>query len=320
MFRDGVLALEPGLQGRRDHPRQIHVRRCGRIAVAQLERRAAGHRHLRADRRRSRRAGRDLGALGTVRPARSHNAAGRERREERRPGVPGRRATRAHRLPAPRVRRAVPAPRASTSVLVQALRARRAAEIAGRRYEAGRGGRHAGARVGNGPAHGDLREADAVRALLVASVVTLGAATPAPPFSVIVLPPGLRGMMSAVWIQNNRHWDELAGQNTLTQLLGTGRPTQREHQSAADLKQLQFAVAGNCDQVDRLVGTWHTHPYRAGPDGRALKERGLSALDLETFAAARDLITVVMWDMDSIDVAAKAPDGSVRHPVPLSLR
>ncbi len=133
-----------------------------------------------------------------------------------------------------------------------------------------------------------------MRALLVASVVTLGAATPAPPFSVIVLPPGLRGMMSAVWIQNNRHWDELAGQNTLTQLLGTGRPTQREYlgclagevandtlwvrelQSAADLKQLQFAVAGNCDQVDRLVGTWHTHPYRAGPDGRALKERGLS--------------------------------------------
>jgi hypothetical protein len=159
-----------------------------------------------------------------------------------------------------------------------------------------------------------------------------------PSFHVVVLPAGLRGMMSAVWIQNNRHWDELAGQNTLTQLLGTGKPTQREYLgclagevandtlwvrellAAAELKQLQFAVAGNCDQVDRLVGTWHTHPYRAGPDGRALKERGLSALDLETFAAARDLITVVMWDMDSIDVAAKAPDGSVRHPVPLSPR
>ena len=204
-----------------------------------------------------------------------------------------------------------------------------------------------------------------MRALLVASVVTgmtLGArggrqglperlrilvaqgdpaalpATPPPPFSVIVVPAGLRGMMSAVWIQNNRHWDELAGQNTLTQLLGTGRPTQREYlgclagevandtlwvrelESAADLKQLQFAVAGNCDQVDHFVGTWHTHPYRAGPDGRALKEPGLSALDLETFASARDLVTLVMWDMDSIDVAAKAPDGSVRHPVPLSPR
>ena len=160
----------------------------------------------------------------------------------------------------------------------------------------------------------------------------------APPFEVIVLPAGLRGMMSAVWIQNNRHWDELAGQNTLTQLLGTGKPTQREYLgclagevandtlwvrellAAAELKQLQFAVAGNCDQVDHLVGTWHTHPYRAGPDGGALKERGLSALDLATFAAARDLISVVMWDMDSIDVAAKAPDGSVRHPVALSPR
>ncbi len=159
-----------------------------------------------------------------------------------------------------------------------------------------------------------------------------------PSFQVIVLPAGLRGMMSAVWIQNNRHWDELAGQNTLTQLLGTGKPTQREYLgclagevtndtlwvrellAAADLKQLQFAVAGNCDQVDHFVGTWHTHPYRAGPDGRALKEPGLSALDLETFASARDLVTLVMWDMDSIDVAAKAPDGSVRHPVPLSPR
>ena len=167
--------------------------------------------------------------------------------------------------------------------------------------------------------------------------VALPTASP-PPFSVVVLPAGLRGMMSAVWIQNNRHWDELAGQNTLTQLLGTGKPTQREYLgclageivndtlwvrellSAADLKQLQFAVAGNCDRVDRFVGTWHTHPYRAGPDGRALKERGLSALDLETFAAARDLVSVVMWDVDSLDVAAKRPDGSVRHPAPLTLR
>ena len=184
-----------------------------------------------------------------------------------------------------------------------------------------------------------------MRALLVTSLIFVAQGdpvalptTPAPPFSVVVLPAGLRGMMSAVWIQNNRHWDELAGQNTLTQLLGTGKPTQREYLgcltgevvndtlwvrellSAADLKQLQFAVAGNCDTVDRFVGTWHTHPYRAGPDGRALKERGLSALDLETFAAARDLVTVVMWDVDSLDVAAKRPDGSVRHPAPLTLR
>jgi len=161
---------------------------------------------------------------------------------------------------------------------------------------------------------------------------------PAPPFKVIVLPAGIRGLMSAVWVMNNRHWDELADQNTLTQLLGTGRPTQLEYLGclagdvvhdtlfvrrlvpAADLKQLQFAVAGSCDAVEGFVGTWHTHPYRADPNGQAVKERGLSAMDLETFAAARDLVSVVMWDVDSLDAAAKGPDGSVRHPAPIILR
>ena len=159
-----------------------------------------------------------------------------------------------------------------------------------------------------------------------------------PAFNVIVLPAGLRGMMSAVWVTNNRHWDELADQNTLTQLLGTGRPTQLEYLGclagdvtgdtlfvrrlvgAGDLKQLQFAVAGNCDDVDGFVGTWHTHPYRADSAGRALKERGLSAMDLETFAAARDVVTMVMWDLDSLDVAAKGPDGAVRHPAAVQVR
>ena len=161
---------------------------------------------------------------------------------------------------------------------------------------------------------------------------------PAPPFQVIVLPAALRGMMSAVWVTNNRHWDELADQNTLTQLLGTGRPTQREYLGclagdvaedtlfvrrlvhAEHLKQLQFAVAGDCDGVEHLVGTFHTHPYRADSAGRAVKERGLSRMDLETFAAATDLVTMVMWDLDSLDVATKAANGSVRHPVPLAVR
>ena len=181
-----------------------------------------------------------------------------------------------------------------------------------------------------------------MRALVVALaagvVLGSGERRPVPSVGVVVLPASLRGMMSAVWIQNNRHWDELAGVNTLTQLLGTAKPTQREYLgclagdvahdtlwvrellSADQLRQLQFAVAGNCNQVDRLIGTWHTHPYRAGPDGRALKERGLSAMDLETFAAARDLVTIVMWDVDSVDVATKAPDGSVRHPATVSSR
>jgi len=159
-----------------------------------------------------------------------------------------------------------------------------------------------------------------------------------PSVQAVVLPADLRGLMGAVWVSNNRHWDELAGQNTLTQLLGSGTPTQREYLGclvgdvvgdtlfvqrlleASDLKQLQFAVAGNCDHVDRLIGTFHTHPYRADSAGHALKERGLSTMDLRTFAAATDLVTMVMWDMDSLDVAIKAPDGSVRHPAPVTVR
>lgn len=159
-----------------------------------------------------------------------------------------------------------------------------------------------------------------------------------PKFSVVVLPADLRSAMNAVWMENNRHWDELADQNTLTQLLGTGKPTQREYLGcligdverdtlfvqrfvqAANLRQLQFAVAGSCDGVAQLVGTFHTHPYRADSAGRAVKERGLSAMDLRTFAAAADMVTMVIWDRDSLDVATKAADGSVRHPAPLAMR
>ena len=160
----------------------------------------------------------------------------------------------------------------------------------------------------------------------------------APSFHVVVLPAAVRGVMSDLWVENNRHWDELADQNTLTQLLGTGKPTQREYlaclegevagdtlfvrrlEPAADLRQLQFAVAGKCDGVAGLVGTFHTHPYRADSAGRPLKERGLSRLDLATFAASSDLVAVVMWDRDSLDVATKAEDGSVRHPVAVEVR
>lgn len=157
-------------------------------------------------------------------------------------------------------------------------------------------------------------------------------------FAAVVLPAPLRDTMSAIWTRNNRHWDELRDQNTLTQLLGTGKPTQREYlgclagvvsddtlfvrrlASARELRQLQFAVAGSCDGVDDVVGTWHTHPYRADSAGHALKERGLSALDLRTFAAAADIVVIVMWDVDSLDVAAKRPDGTVHHPAPFAVR
>jgi len=159
-----------------------------------------------------------------------------------------------------------------------------------------------------------------------------------PLFLVVALPAGLRDSMATVWTDNNKHWDELGDQNFLAQALGTGKPTQHEYlgclvgevqddtlwvrtlRPAENLRQLQFAVAGDCDQVEHLVGTWHTHPYRAAMTGVPLKERGLSTQDLQTFTGASDLVSIVMWDRDSIDAAAKAPDGSVVHPAPLIVR
>ncbi|MGH7538217.1 MAG: hypothetical protein ACREMF_06260 [Gemmatimonadales bacterium] len=178
-----------------------------------------------------------------------------------------------------------------------------------------------------------------VYGIFAVSVTVATAGWPSQEFSVVVLPDTMRAAMSAIWVEHNRHWDELADVNTLTQLLGTGKPTQREYlgclagvvawdtlwvhelRTAADLKQLQFAVTGSCDHVDHFVGTWHTHPYRADSIGHPIKERGLSALDLSTFAAAaRDLVTIVMWDADSLDMGAKAADGTVRHPVRFVVR
>ena len=30
-----------------------------------------------------------------------------------------------------------------------------------------------------------------------------------PTFSAVILPADLRGLMSALWVENNRHWDEI---------------------------------------------------------------------------------------------------------------
>ena len=174
--------------------------------------------------------------------------------------------------------------------------------------------------------------------MLAALACGLLAAPRSPTFSGIVLQRAVRDSMSATWRDNNRHWDELADQNTLTQMLGTGKPTQHEYlaclmgrvardtlwiegaAAARRLKQLQFAVTGDCDALPGLVGTWHTHPYRAGQDGLPVKQRELSRQDLDTFAASRDLVTLVMWDADSLDAAAKRPYGGVRHPAAVVVR
>jgi hypothetical protein len=153
----------------------------------------------------------------------------------------------------------------------------------------------------------------------------------------VVLSRPARDSMTIVFRQFNQHWNELADLNTLEQMLGTIRPTQREFLGclqgvvagdtilvddwvpAAEMKQLQLAVTGNCDSVPRLVGTWHTHPYRADPENRPIKERRLSRQDLETFRRSPFRVTLVMWDDDSVDAAVKQR-GRVVHPATVLTR
>ena len=166
-------------------------------------------------------------------------------------------------------------------------------------------------------------------------VFVVGALTPraaASQAAVVSIPFAVRDSIDAIWLRNNQHWNELAHVNTLTQMLGTGPPTQREYMGclvghvahdtvwvdtwapAAHLIQLQFAVTGSCDSVPGLVGTWHTHPYRAAPDGHALKEPVLSAGDLATFQSGRDRVILAAWDVDSVDAAIRLDDGRIQHP------
>jgi hypothetical protein len=80
------------------------------------------------------------------------------------------------------------------------------------------------------------------------------------------------------------------------------------------MHQWQFAVTGDCKRVAKLVGTWHTHPYRADSANRPLKESVLSSTDLSTFAKGADHVVLAAWDADSIDVAVRGADGNVQHP------
>ena len=149
---------------------------------------------------------------------------------------------------------------------------------------------------------------------------------------VIIIPASVLDSLNSVWSIANRHWNEISDQNTLTQALGTGKPTQKEYLGcligdsdpdtfrviglvpAHDMKRFQFAVTGSCDSVPGVIGTFHTHPYRAAPTGEALKEPGLSTQDLMTFMSGTDRALIVVWDVDSLDVALRAADGRVIHP------
>ena len=164
--------------------------------------------------------------------------------------------------------------------------------------------------------------------------------TSPPPRGTIVLAAPVRDSINAIFVRFNQHWDELGQTNTLTQMLGTGHPTQHEYLGclighahgdtvwvtswvpAEHLRQLQFAVAGDCHHVQRLVGTWHTHPFRGDPadSKKPLKEPTLSDVDLSTFAASHDRVMLAAWDRDSIDAAARVDGGSVVHPATVVVR
>ncbi|HWZ58997.1 MAG TPA: hypothetical protein VNW46_08495 [Gemmatimonadaceae bacterium] len=161
----------------------------------------------------------------------------------------------------------------------------------------------------------------------------------APP-AVVVLAPAVRDSINVIFVRNNAHWNELGDVNTLTQMLGTGHPTQKEYlgcligHSSSDgdtvyvtdwvpargMRQLQYAVTGSCEQVPSLVGTWHTHPFHADSAGHAIKASVLSREDLSTFAAGHDRVVLAAWDADSIDAAVRDGHGAVRHPATVVTR
>lgn len=169
-------------------------------------------------------------------------------------------------------------------------------------------------------------------AVLAAFVIVAVAASRRSHDPVIVISSSVRDSLNSVWSVSNVHWNEIADQNMLTQALGTGRPTQKEYLGcligdsdadtfrviglvpAHDMKRFQFAVTGSCDSVPGVIGTFHTHPYRAAPTGEALKEPGLSKQDLMTFMGGTDRALIVVWDFDSLDVALRTADGRVVHP------
>ena len=144
--------------------------------------------------------------------------------------------------------------------------------------------------------------------------------------------------MNVIFEESNRNWDQLQDLNTMERMLGTVRPTQKEYLGclqgtldvasarvsgflpARNMRQLQLAVTGTCDSLPRVIGSWHTHPYHADPENRALKSRELSPQDLATFAASTDRVAIAVWDRDSLDAAVKAPDGTIIHPAGVEVR
>jgi len=157
-----------------------------------------------------------------------------------------------------------------------------------------------------------------------------------PKAPVVVISRSVMLEMDSLWVDGNRHWDELQNVATLSQLLGAV-PTQREFFGclagmrsgdtvyvtrtvpATHVRRLQVAVSGTC--VMTLLGTWHTHPYIADPKSNLPhKSRVLSEQDLMQFEKGNDDVTIVVWDVDSVDVAVRDSTGTIRHPAGVIVR
>lgn len=155
---------------------------------------------------------------------------------------------------------------------------------------------------------------------------------------VVVLPRAVLDSMNERFLENNRHWEDAPPTMSPFRTPGSGRTTQLEYMGclqghveedtvhvhrwiqAQDLVQLQFGVGGSCDHVVNFLGTWHTHPYRAGADGQAVKTRGFSRSDLKRFLQGEHRMIMVLWDRDSVTVALRDEEGNVIHPAPVVIR
>jgi proteasome lid subunit RPN8/RPN11 len=163
---------------------------------------------------------------------------------------------------------------------------------------------------------------------------------PAPVTSgpVILLHRAVADSMNTIWTRANQNWDQLADLNWMERNLGTIRDTQREFLGcllgtvrgdtldidgwvpARNMKRLMTAVSGDCSGLDRYVGTFHTHPYLADTQNRATKQRLLAPQDRLSFEASDDRVALVIWDVDSLDAAARTPAGDIVHPATVQVR
>ena len=152
---------------------------------------------------------------------------------------------------------------------------------------------------------------------------------------VVVIAAAVRDSMNAVFARSTRDWRRYP--NTVNPInYGAGSAGWREAlrclrgraerdtvwvwgwEAARGTRALASAVTGDCGGVAELVGTWHTHPWRADSAGRPVKVPGLSAGDLRTFGAGRDAVALVQWSDDSLDAAVRGTDRRPRYPAPIA--